>query len=351
MISLALVLRVLLVEAVLTAGILAAVFGHALWDRRVSAAGARLLELGRAPLVTALTTGDAAGDLGVLHDMPPRVLLRLLADIAPSLVGPQRKTITRIAERFGLTQSATRSLHSIFWWRRLQGARLLTLVDGDAGGLAMLATDRHPLLRAQCAEWLGHRGDARSVDALVAMLADGDETVRFAARESLMRLGGVAQAALVHHLALEHPARLTDLLDVAAAIPSPVFLEAALLHSTSASVPVRVRAARLLRAVGAGAAVERLVALLADDAASIRAVAASALGTLGHWPAAAAVARLLHDADWEVRIAASVALQRLGAPGELLLRRARDGAPGVGAEVARQVLDVAGQLAIPTGVA
>ena len=45
------------------------------------------------------------------------------------------------------------------------------------------------------------------------------------------------------------------------------------------------------------------------------------MGKLNHWPAAPAVAKLLGDKDWTVRKQAILALDALGAPGKLLLRR------------------------------
>ena len=159
-----------------------------------------------------------------------------------------------------------------------------------------------------------------------------------------MRLGTIAQNPIAASLAEGNPKSTAALLDVAAAVSSGVFLPAALAHSTNESADIRMRAARVLAAIGAGAALDRLVEMLSDTAAAVRAVAATAIGTLGHWPAAAALARLVGDAEWDVRMAASVALQRLGAPGELLLRRARDRNDGPGAEVARQILDVAERL-------
>lgn len=346
MTSTTIVLHVLLVEGVLVVLAFVAVFGHALWYRRASATRAAQLEASRGPLITALASGDAVTDMHVLHAMPQRVLVRLLTDIAPSLAGPSRDTVVELAMRLGLTDAATGWLSSRLWWRRLHGARLLTAVAPDAQLLEGLGSDPHPLVRAQRAEVLGHHPTAAGGDELVALLADRDATVRFAVRESLMRLGTIAQEPIVRCLELRDPANLLDLLDIAAAIPTTDFHAVALTHSRSEQPAVRERAARLLRAIGGGDSVDRLVALLADPHPAVRATAASALGTLGHWPAATVLARLLGDAEWDVRLAAAVAMQRLGAPGELLLRRARDGDAGVASDVARHVLDVADRMRV-----
>lgn len=339
--------RVLVVEAVLILLTLLAVFGHAVWHSHDSAVHRAHLERGREALVALLASGDAGGDLAMLRDLPRGALAELLAETAPSLGGPHKELIVRLAARLGLTESATWLLHSPFWWRRLEGARLLTLVSREPGPLASLARDPHPLLRAQLAEALGLLPSARAAEDLIGMLDDEAGSVRFAAKDSLMRLGALAQGPVARALELGDEADRLALLDIAAAVPDPALLPAAQQQSHAEAPPVRVRAARLLRAIGAPAALDRLAEMLGDASADVRAAAATALGTAGHWPAASAVARLLDDEAWEVRTAASVALQRLGPPGELLLRRARGGT-GPGAEVARQVLEIAERLRLPS---
>jgi len=341
------VLQVLSLEAMLIVLTLLIVFGHAVWYRYYSARRDVLLEQGRDALVAVLASGDVDRLPGVLVTMPRRELIRLLTDIAPSIGGPHRDMIVQLAARLGLTEAATRWLRSPFWWRRLQGARLLTLVGRDAGTLAGLATDRHALVRAQWAEALGWHRFPGGAEALIPLLADESGHVRYTARESLMLLGPAAKPAIVHALERESPPDLLVLLEVAAAIASVDALAVGLRHSRSDNPQVRVRAARLLRAIGAADAAARLVELLEDPSAMVRAAAATAIGSIAHWPGALALSRRLDDPDWEVRTMSSVALQRLGAPGELLLRRARDAGTGPGAEVARQVLEAAARLRDP----
>ena len=66
-----------------------------------------------------------------------------------------------------------------------------------------------------------------------------------------------------------------------------------------------------------------------------------ALASLGHWPAAARVAALLHDPIWDVRRQAALGLRAIGAPGTIYLRRLRDSDDLVAAAVARYALDLA----------
>jgi hypothetical protein len=96
----------------------------------------------------------------------------------------------------------------------------------------------------------------------------------------------------------------------------------------------------VLCALGGPEAVAALTAQLADTAPDARAAAARALGALGHWPAAPRVASLLGDRGWSVRREAGLALRALGAPGELLLRRAVAGEDRFGADMARLLLEL-----------
>jgi HEAT repeat protein len=80
--------------------------------------------------------------------------------------------------------------------------------------------------------------------------------------------------------------------------------------------------------------------MLLDDDASVRCAAADALGTLADWRSAFALRRLLGDASSDVRLQAARALQRLGAPGVLMLRDAAAAAEALPAAIAQQALDI-----------
>jgi HEAT repeat protein len=83
-----------------------------------------------------------------------------------------------------------------------------------------------------------------------------------------------------------------------------------------------------------------LLALLGDPDADVRAAACSALGVAQHWPAGGALRHALRDDAWEVRHAAAVALERLGPPGTLLLKRALDDDVLVARDMARRMLEL-----------
>ncbi|MBA3670486.1 MAG: HEAT repeat domain-containing protein, partial [Gemmatimonadaceae bacterium] len=233
---------------------------------------------------------------------------------------------------------------SRLWWRRLEAARLLTLIGTAREAMLRLSRDAHPLVRAQAAEWMSQHPDPEIVDRLVDQVADPAAVVRFAARDALMRIGAPAQDAIAHALSVAPTRAQAELIAVAAAMPSSIFLARASELSASDDAGVRCASAALLRAVGGASAADRLIVLLDDPDERVRRVAAESLGQLAHWPAATAVAARLEDPSWSVRLGAAVALQRLGAPGVMLLQRARDRTCGDAGDVARQVLEVAEHL-------
>jgi HEAT repeat protein len=79
---------------------------------------------------------------------------------------------------------------------------------------------------------------------------------------------------------------------------------------------------------------------LADANAAVREAAARAIGEIGHWSAASALARCLGDPSFPVRRESALALRRLGSVGVLILRRAREDDNPFVVDMATQVLDL-----------
>jgi HEAT repeat protein len=96
----------------------------------------------------------------------------------------------------------------------------------------------------------------------------------------------------------------------------------------------------LLGAIGGAEAAARLIELLSDDDARVRAGAASALGRMRYWQAGSLLAERLRDQRWRVRREAGLALRALGAAGTLFLRKALKGEDRFAADMAEQVLDL-----------
>jgi HEAT repeat protein len=175
---------------------------------------------------------------------------------------------------------------------------------------------------------------------MLALLADPATQARFAVQNALLRMGTVVAAPLGDFLE-SHSGRAAEAgLRVAASMAEPRFAQAALRHSRTDDIGIRVAAATLLGAIADAQAAERLVALLNDGEARVRAAAAHGLGRMQHWQAASQLAYGLRDRTWRVRRESGLALRAIGAAGTLFLRRALKGDDRFAADMAQQVLDL-----------
>ncbi len=275
-----------------------------------------------------------------LLSLPRRVQTKLFVHVGRSLEGAGRARLNALARGMGLVAHAETRCRSRLWWRRLHGARLLSLVGGGEAAVPRLLRDRHREVRAQAAEWAVTHPDPPVIAELLDLLSDPWGLCRFSAQDSLERLGRVVEGPLVQYLST---GRATEgALQVAASIPGPRLRSPAVALVHDSPTHIRALAATLLAALGDREDVALLIALLDDPAAVVRAAATQGLGRLGHWPASPKVSALLRDPAWAVRREAALALRAMGAPGTLLLRRALSSDDRFAADMAKQVLGLPG---------
>ena len=278
--------------------------------------------------------------LNCVSRLSKAVQIKLLTEIIPNLRGAQRKCLTDIAEERGLISATEAWCRSRFWWRRLQGVRWLTLLGGGAATVPTLLSDRHPLVRAQAAEWASDHPSTELANRLLPLFSDSAAVCRFAAKDSLLRMGNVATEPLARYLS-QHSGHQVELtLEVCIDLANPGFLSPALELCHDEDPGIRVRAVQLLGALGGKRAVEITEELLTDPVPEVNAAAATAIGRLGDWSAAPRLASMLGDPTWEVRRAAGLALGSLGGPGILFLQRSLADHDLLIAGMAQQALDL-----------
>lgn len=336
--------RVALLEAGLALAVVALVTGHAATASWRTRHLEPRLRAARATVDAKLDDDEGAAVDAVLS-LPVAWQIRLLADLARALGGDRLGRLSAVARRAGLVARAERWCRRPWWGRRLRGARLLTALDAGERTMPALLGDRRPQVRAQAAEWAGARRGPELIAPLIGMLDDPETVCRFAVKDALLRIGAPVVPELTRHLSTSPEGRLHDALDVATGVADPGLLEAALRHGRSPDPDIRAKSARLLTAIGGRRAVERLTELLEDEAATVRAAAAAGVGRLGHWHAASALHARLADRSWDVRLSAATALRSLGAPGQLLLRRALAHPDPFARDMARHVLGLPGAAA------
>ncbi len=341
MISVELLRLALLGVGSVLAIMLGLLFGHSVWLAQSTLRSRHLLADGRRAL-SSLLDGDGADDANIarLRSVPRLLQIRLLAEAAIPLAGAHRDRLTVIFERLGVVEWAGRACGSHDWWKRLRAVRVLTLLRTGGEHVRPLVEDPHPLVRAQAIEWCAVQPDLAFVDSLLDHLGDASRLCRFTVQDTLLRIGTPIADPLRARLLEPESAGTLNALRVAAGIADPRFLEPALLHSVSPRAETRSAAATLLGAVAGEAAVARLVVLLGDADAGTRASSAIALGEMGQWTAAHAVASLLRDPAFPVRRAAGLSLRAMGSPGEIFLRRYRADPDPQAAGIAAQILDL-----------
>jgi HEAT repeat protein len=349
MIPIGLLPPALAVLACFVAGAVAALFGHGLWLRISEAWARRRIEDGRTSLYTLMRSGSGVPG-GVrercveqLRRLPPRLQIRLVLSLARSLEPSAATPLCRVAEEIGLTGRAERDCRSRLWWRRLEGARLLTLLGADDRALPRLLDDPHPAVRRQAVEWAADDPVPGMVDGLVALL-ERPGADRFSAQDALLRAGSVAVEPLARLLEADEAPGTDAALRVAAALAHPRFTQPAIRLCSATDAGIRAAAAELLGSIGGEEGTVVLAELLDDGDPAVRAAAARSLGRLRYWASAPKLAGRMRDTSWQVRRAAGLALRAVGPPGLLVLRKMRSDANNFAADMARQVLD------LPAGV-
>ncbi|MBN1171711.1 MAG: HEAT repeat domain-containing protein [Micromonosporaceae bacterium] len=277
---------------------------------------------------------------GRLERLHPDEQITLLLALAPSLGGESLLAIRTVATDLGLIERAQRHLRSHNWARRLAAARFLTGMGLSCDALvASLFRDPHPALRVQAAIWASSCFGPAPIDRVVALLLDPDGYCRFAAKDTLVRIGVPAIPALGRLLEATDEATVTAGLEVATAMGDSAFVDHAVRIARSGTAYQRALAASILGGCGGHATASVLRELLHDPEAAVRQAAVTAIAEQGDWPAAANVADLMDDRVWAVRREAGLALLKLGAPGVILLREASAGA-GEAASIATQVMEL-----------
>lgn len=339
--SLEAVVRVIVeVEASMAAVMIGLLVASGFRARRAAARRDRVRKAVRRLLVASLAGRPfRRDDVAVVRSAARGHVIASIVGVARSLTSVG-SAVRRIATLGGILQYADKRSRSKRWWRRLEGARLLTLLGDREDDARRMLQDEHPLVRAQGAAATAARPFPEASSALAALLHDDAAVCRFAATQAIMQLGPDALETIVGELQRSDVelANADVLIELAASMPSPEMVDIGLRYSQAPDPAVRRAATGLLAAVGGDPAVERLMLLLADDAPAVRSGAAQALGSIGEWRAASALGDRLADDNHEVRFVAALALQRLGAPGRIVLRRALNRGPQRAATAARESL-------------
>ncbi len=253
--------------------------------------------------------------------------------------GSSTARAAEVAESLSLSSQWRADLNSRRWWHRSEAALALGLVHDrqSVPALIGLLEDEHEQVRAAAIDALGEIGDAAAVPALLAHMDEPTRLERTRAVQALRALGPPATGALIEYGEARPDAR-REVSDVLAQIGGAAAAVPLLSWSTSGNAETCAAVWRALARVGLDdRSYYHALKALNHESPAVRAAAARALTRSGREDAAPHLARRLDD-EWEVAAQSARALAALGAPGLTALSQRAAAGPGLGHDLAQQML-------------
>ena len=254
----------------------------------------------------------------------------VLEKYVATLTGKSEADLSRYFERSGMLRAAQRLCRSLFWWRRLEGARLLGAGGYEAGAITLqhLLHDRNLAVRLAAARALGRTQDPKYIAPLLRALRRG-RLSRAAIAEVLVTFGPESRQVL-RELVMQLPtdsrasklrATTVEVLALVGDAGATPFIQYAL---ASGDDEVRIAAFKAAGIIRAGLSTDELRAGLSDPVWQVRAHAAGTVGKTQTTRLLPDLAVLLEDRNWWVRTKAAHALFELGKPGIRMLESIAD---------------------------
>ena len=283
--------------------------------RRAAAVAAHAAEPLRHWLVG---TGSAIRVGTAFRQLPPELAREQIILVAARLAPSQLTELTRVLRSESWVVRTVARARSVFWWRRLEAARLLAVVAAprDRMTVRRLLADPHPAVQAAAAKCLARVDDEALIADVIERMPDRPPFVRLYQAEVLRSVWRLAARPLLRRLRARGDAqRLEVWIQVAEAIGEPQCLAAAAALHRHPDANVRAAVARALRRFPHPSTTAALMERIADPEWRVRAEAARALGAVAGAVAIPKLAAALSDRAWVVRLRAALALAELGPPG------------------------------------
>lgn len=287
--------------------------------RREAAAAANATQPLRQWLVG---TGSAAHVGTALRQLPPEMAREQVILVASRLAASQLVELTRVLRTESWVVRTLTRARSIFWWRRLEAARLLAVVAAprDRMTVRRLIADPHPAIQAAATSCLTRLDDEGLVAEVIERMPERSPAVRHFQGEVLRSVSRLAARPLVRRLQARAPAsRLQVWIQLADTIAEPQCLAAAAALHRHPDPTVRAAVARALRRFPHPSTASALTERIADPEWRVRAEAARSLGAVASTEAVPLLIAALSDRAWGVRLRAGLALAELGDVGRRAL--------------------------------
>ena len=295
----------------------------------------------------ALGGGSVAGVTVGLSQLPVPVAVDALVAWAARVPGERWATLADALTRSAWTRLVRSNSRSARWWKRLECARLLSVVavPGDTARLVRLLMDVHPAVHIAAVAALERMESVPLITLVLQRIPELPPTVHAYYAGMLRRSRPIVVRLLIEHLRRAADPALPRLAEFAVRLADPALRAPLTALAAHRDPEVRVQAARALGHYPHAESLAALRTLTGDPAWAVRAQAVRALGMIGATEPGTVplIEPLLKDAEWWVRLRAGLALTRCGATGRNLLLAAETGAHPEARAVAGLVLGLSSQ--------
>jgi len=221
-----------------------------------------------------------------------------------------------------------RRVRSLLWWRRLDSARALALLarEQEAGLVQTLLADKHHAVRLAAVRILKRVPDVellREVFDEATRAAPVLQGYLFDILQTHDRV--VADVVLERLRCIDDGRALASAVQYVEQVADPIYLDAVLELVHHPIADVRAAAVHAVARFPHRRSSAALLSRSEDNSPVVREAVCSALGDMSAVEAADALTVRLGDASWRVRLAACVALRRLGVAGAGALRSGKVG--------------------------
>ncbi len=243
----------------------------------------------------------------VLYDFSGRVggdAWERLVDTVRSAPGPNRDLRRHVTSRL--------------WWRRLLGARALSIIGGpdDLFLAKALVADSHPAVKLASISIARRIRDGRLLADVLNQAIVSRRVVRGYMFDTLVTARRELAPILERRLTVPKSVfELRDLIRLAGTLATPELLRPVLDLASHEDPEVRGGVARALGSFPHPESRTALLQLIRDEAWQVRTRAATSLGAIRAEEATGLLRGALRDHNWWVRLRAALALRQLGPEG------------------------------------
>jgi hypothetical protein len=266
---------------------------------------------------------DEAAAVQVISALGDDAVATIVGGYAGRVEGGRWEDIALLLRATDWFRRVRRRTSSRLWWRRLDSARALSLVavDADLSLARALLGDRHHVVRLAAFRILGRVPNPELLCEVFKSALDAPPILRRYLFDILQTHDrAVVETVLETLVRIEDHNAVCVALEYVGETADPIYMDAVLELIGANVSDIRAAAAKAVAVFPHRRSATSLLAQLDDVDPDVRETVCDSLGRIGAVEAAAALGGRLGDADRRVRLAAGIALRRVGVPGVRVLR-------------------------------